>query len=84
MIVRSVGLRIDARQQEGYRRASIGFTEKPLPAGSLGGAFKLVFYAAKRGNLHSIFIVREIDSAESRNLVGWWMITFHRSDAANQ
>jgi hypothetical protein len=42
----------------------------------IGPFVKLAFYAAKRGNLHSIFIVREIDSAESRNLVGWWMITF--------
>ena len=44
----------------------------------IGPFVKLAFYAAKRGNLHSIFIVREIDSPESRNLVGWWMITFDR------
>ena len=37
---------------------------------------KLAVHAAERGNLHSIFIVREIDSPESRNLVGRWMITF--------
>lgn len=44
----------------------------------LGPFVKLAFYAAKRGNLHSIFIVREIDSVEDRNLVGWWFITFER------
>ena len=37
---------------------------------------KLAFYAAKRGNLHSIFVVREIDDPEVRNLLGWWFITF--------
>lgn len=37
---------------------------------------KLAFYAAKRGNLHSIFVVREIDSPETRNVVNWWFITF--------
>jgi len=42
----------------------------------IGPFVKLAFYAAKRGNLHSIFIVREIDSPQSRDLVGWWMITF--------
>jgi len=42
----------------------------------IGPFVKLAFYAAKRGNLHSIFIVREIDSPQSRNLVAWWMITF--------
>lgn len=44
----------------------------------LGPFVKLAFYAAKRGNLHSIFIVREIDSVETRNLVNWWFITFDR------
>lgn len=44
-----------------------------------GGPFvKLAFYAAKQGNLHSLFIVRQIDSQEERNLVGWWFITFHQ------
>jgi len=42
----------------------------------LGPFVKLAFYVAKRGNLHSIFIVREIDSVESRQLVNWWFITF--------
>jgi hypothetical protein len=37
---------------------------------------KLAFYAAKRGNLHSLFVVREIDSVQERNLVQWWYITF--------
>jgi hypothetical protein len=44
----------------------------------LGPFVKLAFYAAKRGNLHSIFIVREIDSVETRGLRQWWFITFER------
>lgn len=44
----------------------------------LGPFVKLSFYAAKRGNLHSIFIVREIDAIETRNLVAWWFITYER------
>lgn len=42
----------------------------------VGPFVKLAFYAAKRGNLHSIFIVREIDNVLHRNLVQWWYITF--------
>lgn len=42
----------------------------------LGPFVKLAFYAAKRGNLHSLFVVREIDSIETRNLVAWWYITY--------
>lgn len=42
----------------------------------IGPFVKLAFYAAKRGNLHSLFIVREIDNPVSRNLVNWWFITF--------
>lgn len=42
----------------------------------IGPFVKLAFYAAKRGNLHSLFVVREIDNVETRNLVNWWMITF--------
>ena len=42
----------------------------------LGPFVKLSYYAAKRGNLHSIFIVREIDSVEDRNLVAWWFIRY--------
>ncbi len=44
----------------------------------LGPFVKLAYYAAKRGNLHSIFIVREIDSVEERNLVSWWFITYEQ------
>lgn len=44
----------------------------------LGPFVKLAFYAAKRGNLHSIFIVREIDTVEDRNLVAWWYITYEK------
>ncbi len=42
----------------------------------IGPFVKLAFYAAKRGNLHSLFIVREIDNTDDRNLVNWWYITF--------
>jgi hypothetical protein len=41
-----------------------------------GPFVKLAFYAAKKGNLHSIFIVKEIDNPEDRNLLAWWFITF--------
>ena len=44
----------------------------------VGPFVKLAFYAAKRGNLHSIFIVREIDNPVNRNLVNWWFIPFER------
>lgn len=43
-----------------------------------GPFVKLAFYAAKRGNLHSLFIVREIASTQNRELVSWWAITFER------
>lgn len=42
----------------------------------LGPFVKLAFYAARRGNLKSLFIVREIDAVETRRLVDWWFITF--------
>ena len=42
----------------------------------IGPFVKLAFYAAKRGNLHSIFVVREIDNEEDRELVEWRYITF--------
>jgi len=42
----------------------------------VGPFVKLAFYAAKRGNLHSVFVVREIDDTTTRNLVGWWFITY--------
>jgi hypothetical protein len=44
----------------------------------VGPFVKLSFYAAKRGNLHSIFVVREIDNPETRRLVKWWFITFEK------
>ncbi|MFN0138641.1 MAG: hypothetical protein ACKVQW_00965 [Pyrinomonadaceae bacterium] len=37
---------------------------------------KLAFYAAKKGNLHSLFFVREINNTDERELVNWWFITF--------
>jgi hypothetical protein len=44
----------------------------------VGPFVKLAFYAANRGNLHSLFIVREIDNVQDRNLINWWYITFER------
>jgi hypothetical protein len=44
----------------------------------LGPFVKLAFYAAMRGQLHSIFVVREIDNVQHRNLLNWWFITFDR------
>lgn len=56
----------------------------PAPSSDLGPFFgldvgpfvKLAFYAAKRGNLHSLYVVREIDNPQDRNLVQWWFIKF--------
>lgn len=42
----------------------------------VGPFVKLAFYAAKRGNLHSLFIVREINNPTDRQLVNWWFIRF--------
>jgi len=42
----------------------------------IGPFVKLAFYAAKKGNLHSLFIVKEIDNIAERNLIQWWFITF--------
>ncbi|MGB8353431.1 MAG: hypothetical protein WCD79_06060 [Chthoniobacteraceae bacterium] len=42
----------------------------------VGPFVKLAHYAALRGNLHSLFIVREINNVEERELVNWWYITF--------
>jgi hypothetical protein len=42
----------------------------------LGPFVKLAFYAAMGGQLHSVFVVREIDNVQQRNLVDWWLITF--------
>lgn len=44
----------------------------------IGPFVKLAFYATKQGNFHSIFVVREIDSPSTRNLVKWWFITFEQ------
>ena len=42
----------------------------------VGPFVKLAYYAAKKGNLHSLFVVREIADVESRALKTWWCITF--------
>lgn len=45
---------------------------------------KLAFYASRQRNMSSLFVVREIDSAHSRNLLDWWFITFDRlADSAS-
>jgi hypothetical protein len=44
----------------------------------VGPFVKLAFYAAKRGNLHSIFVVREINNPVDRRLVNWWFITYEK------
>ena len=44
----------------------------------VGPFVKLAYYSAKRGNLHSMFVVREITDTESRGLKQWWFITFER------
>ena len=56
----------------------------PAPSSRLGDFFgldvgpfvKLAHYVARRGNLHSLFVVREISDPETRDLVEWWFITF--------
>ena len=42
----------------------------------IGPFAKLAFYSARTGNMHSIYIVREIDDKRTRNLVQWWVITY--------
>jgi hypothetical protein len=42
----------------------------------VGPFVKLAYYAAKKGNLHSLFVVREISDVDSRQLVNWWAIKF--------
>lgn len=42
----------------------------------VGPFVKLAYYAAKRGNLHSLFVVREIEDTTSRALKQWLFITF--------
>jgi hypothetical protein len=42
----------------------------------VGPFVKLAHYVARRGNLHSLFVVREIANLETRELVTWWFITF--------
>lgn len=44
----------------------------------VGPFVKLAYYAAKRGNLNSLFVVREIMDTESRALKKWWFIPFER------
>lgn len=42
----------------------------------VGPFVKLAFYAAKKGNLHSLFFVWEINNTIDRELVNWWFISF--------
>jgi len=42
----------------------------------LGPFVKLAYYAAKKGNLHSIFVVKEIENTETRRIRNWWFIRY--------
>lgn len=42
----------------------------------VGPFVKLAHYAARKGNLNSLFFVREINNTTARQLVDWWFITF--------
>ena len=42
----------------------------------VGPFTKLAFYAARRGNMHSLFIVRQIRDTAKRDLVAWRFIEF--------
>lgn len=44
----------------------------------VGPFVKLAFYSAKRNNLKSLFIVKEIDNEVNRNLVNWWYISYEK------
>lgn len=44
----------------------------------VGPFVKLAHYAARRGNLHSLFVVKEINNTESRETVNWWFITYEQ------
>lgn len=44
----------------------------------VGPFTKLAFYAAKKGNLKSLFVVREIDDVNTRHLLNWWFIEFEQ------
>jgi hypothetical protein len=44
----------------------------------VGPFVKLAYYAAKRGNLNSIFVVREIEDEQTRKLVAWRFIAFEK------
>jgi hypothetical protein len=44
----------------------------------VGPFVKLAYYSARRGNLHSLFVVREIEEVTRRDLVEWWFITFEQ------
>jgi hypothetical protein len=55
----------------------------PAPSNDMGPYFgvdigpfvKLASYSAERGILRPLYILREIDHVEDRNLVQWWFIT---------
>jgi hypothetical protein len=44
----------------------------------VGPFVKLAHYAARQGNLHSLFVVREINNEDERALVAWRFITFEQ------
>jgi hypothetical protein len=42
----------------------------------IGPFAKLAFYSARMKNMHSVYIVREIDHKTTRRFVQWWVITY--------
>lgn len=42
----------------------------------VGPFAKLSFYAARKGNMRSLYVIREISDTKTRSLVNWWYITF--------
>lgn len=44
----------------------------------IGPFVKLAYFAAKRGQMHSLFVVHEIEDEVARQHRDWWFITFDR------
>jgi len=44
----------------------------------VGPFVKLAYYASQKGNMNSLFVVKEIDDINTRNLVSWWFITYEQ------
>jgi hypothetical protein len=65
---------IEIKEKTAAKSSSLG----PYFGLDLGPFVKLSFYAASRGHLHALFVVREIDNVTDRTLVNWWFITFEK------